>query len=189
MLFAGHETTALAMTYALHQIGTHREVAERFYTEIDSVLDEEITLAELQELEYLEQIINESLRLYPPIHAIPRVTTRRVDIGDYTLPADAEVLLSVWSLHRDERFYNDPLSFDPDRWDETTPRTQGYSFVPFGGGPRICIGRHFARLEMKAVLATIGQKFRLDAEDEISVTPRMTTQPDGAVPIEVHKRP
>lgn len=189
MLFAGHETTALAMTYALHQIGSHSEVAEQFHAEIDSVLDDEIVLADLQELDYLDQIINESLRLYPPVHAIPRVTTERVDIADYTLPADAEVLLSVWSLHRDERFYDDPLRFNPDRWEQTTPQTQEYAFIPFGSDPRICIGRHFARLEMKAVLATIGQRFRVDAEDDIEVAPRMTTQPAGAVPIQIHERP
>lgn len=188
MIFAGHETTALAMTYALHQIGSHPSVADRFYAELDDVLDEQPSIEDLQQLEYVDQIINETLRLYPPVHATPRVTTDRVEIDEYVLPKDAQVLLSTWSVHRDSRFYDQPLEFDPSRWADTSPRERGYEFFPFGGGPRICIGRQFARLEMKAVLATIGRNYRLDADDEIEVTPQMTTQPDGAVTASITKR-
>lgn len=188
MIFAGHETTALAMTYALHQIGAHPHVADRFYTEIDDVLDGQPGFTDLQELEYVEQVIDETLRLYPPVHAIPRVTTRRVKVGEYVVPEDAEVLLSTWSIHRDPRFYDNPLEFDPERWTDDSPRDRGYEFVPFGSGPRICIGRHFARLEMKAVLATIGQQYRLAADDDVEVTPQMTTQPESAVTARITER-
>lgn len=188
MIFAGHETTALAMTYALHQLGANPEVADRFYAEIDAELDEQPSLADLQELEYVDQIINETLRLYPPVHATPRVTTEPIELGEYTLPADEEVLLSTWSIHRDPRFYDEPLAFNPKRWEDTSPRDLGYKFIPFGGGPRICIGRHFARLEMKAVLATIGQHYRLMAEDDLEVSPQMTTQPKGSVTVRVADR-
>ncbi len=188
MLFAGHETTALAMTYALHQLGSRPDVAERFHAELDEVVDGRPSLADLQELTYLDRVINEVLRLYPPVHAIPRVTTDRVDVGGHSIPVDAEVLLSVWSLHRDQRFYDDPLTFDPDRWQETTSREQGYAFVPFGAGPRICIGRHFARLEMKAVLAAIGRRYRVESEGDVELAPRMTTQPDGPVTVRVRER-
>lgn len=188
MIFAGHETTALAMTYALHQIGSHPTVADRFYTELDAVLNGQPSLTDLQELEYVDRVIDETLRLYPPVHATPRVTTDRVELGEYVLPEDAQVLLSTWSVHRDSRFYDQPLEFDPSRWSDTSPRERGYEFFPFGGGSRICIGRHFARLEMKAVLATIGRHYRLDADDEIEVAPQMTTQPSGAVTASITER-
>lgn len=188
MVFAGHETTALAMTYALHQIASHPAVAERFYAELDDVIDGQPTVSDLQDLEYLEQIINETLRLYPPVHAIPRVTTNRVEIGGHTIPDDAQVLLSVWNMHRDPRFYETPLTFDPNRWEQVTPRAHGAAFVPFGAGPRICIGRHFARLEMKAVLAAIGKQYQLDASGDLEVDPQMTSQPAGPVSIQIEPR-
>ncbi|MDS0279613.1 cytochrome P450 [Halomicroarcula sp. S1AR25-4] len=188
MLFAGHETTALAMTYALHQIATHPTVADRFHAEIDAVLDGRPSFDQLQELDYLERIVDETLRLYPPVHAIPRVTTESVGVGDYAIPEGATVLLSVWCLHRDPRFYDDPLTFDPGRWAETSPRDRGHAFVPFGAGPRTCIGRHFARLEAKAVLAEIGRRYRLDADSGIEVAPQMTTQPEGPVNLRVSDR-
>jgi len=188
MLFAGHETTALAMTYACHLIGSHPDIADRFYAELDTVLDGRPTLEDLHSLEYTTQLIDETLRLYPPVHAIPRVTTERVTLGDYVLPADAEVLLSTWSVHRDPRFYDDPLAFDPSRWDDTTASERGFEFVPFGSGPRICIGRHFARLELKAVLAAIGRRYRLEVTSDLDVVPKMTTQPDGSVFARVTER-
>lgn len=188
MIFAGHETTALAMTYALHQIGSHPDVADRFYAEIDDVLDGRPSLTDLQKLEYVDRVINETLRLYPPVHATPRVTTTRVELGEYVLPEGAQVLLSTWSIHRDSRFYDTPLEFDPSRWADASPRERGYEFFPFGGGPRICIGRHFARLEMKAVLASIGRRYRLACDEALEVAPQMTTQPKGAVTAHITDR-
>ncbi|MFC7018755.1 MULTISPECIES: cytochrome P450 [Haloarcula] len=188
MLFAGHETTALAMTYALHQLGLHPAVAERAAAEVDAVLDGRATLSDLQDLEYVERVVDETLRLYPPVHAIPRVTTEAVEVGDWHLPAGEQVLLSVWNVHRDSRFYDAPRTFDPDRWAGTSPREKADAFVPFGSGARICIGRHFARLEMKAVLAAVLSRYRLEASDEIAVAPQMTAQPDGPVRVHVESR-
>jgi cytochrome P450 len=188
MLFAGHETTALAMTYALQQIGSHPDVAERLQAEIDATVEGTPSLSDLRELTYLDQVVSETLRLYPPVHAIPRVTTAAVDVGGFRIPDDEQVLLSVWSIHRDARFYDAPLTFDPDRWAETSPRAHGYAFVPFGAGPRICIGRHFARIEMKATLTVIAQRYRLETEADIALSPQMTTQPDEPVTAEIKRR-
>lgn len=187
MIFAGHETTALSMTYALHQIASHPAVAERFHAEIDDVLDGRPTYDDLQELAYLDRVIDETFRLYPPVHAIPRVTAESVDIDGYTLPAGSQALVSVWSLHRDSRFYDDPETFSPDRWDGQSTREKGYAFVPFGAGPRVCIGRHFARLEMKAVLAEVGRTYRLESEGDIEIAPQMTTQPATPVTLRVRE--
>ncbi|WP_435320381.1 cytochrome P450 [Haloarchaeobius sp. TZWSO28] len=189
MIFAGHETTALAMTYALHQLAAHPDVAARFHAELDEVVDGSPTLAELQDMEYLDRIIHETLRLYPPVHAIPRVMREPAEVGDYVVPEGSDVLLSVWNVHHDSRFYDDPWTFDPDRWADTTPRARGYAYVPFGAGPRICIGRHFARLEMKAVLATVGQRYSLDVDDDaVEVDPQMTLQPAEPVLARVERR-
>ncbi|WP_247730714.1 cytochrome P450 [Halovivax limisalsi] len=192
MLFAGHETTALSMTYALHAIGSNPAVADRFYDELDETLGERLdgtpTPSDLDELPYLERIVDETLRWVPPVHTIPRVTTEPVEVGGYEIPADAEVLCSVWNVHRDSRFYDEPERFDPDRWADTTPRERGYAYVPFGAGPRICIGRHFARLEMKATLATLGRRFAFDAVGDLAFDPQMTTQPDGPVRIRLRER-
>lgn len=188
MVFAGHETTALSMTYALHQIGSHPDVAEQVYAELDNVVDGSPSAADLQDLEYLDRVLNETFRLYPPVHAIPRVTTEQVTVGGFTIPADVPVLLSVWSLHRDPRFWDDPLEFDPSRWEDAGPRERGYAFVPFGAGPRICIGRHFARLEAKATLATLGRRYRIEAMDGLTVSPKMTTQPEGPVTMQFVRR-
>jgi cytochrome P450 len=188
MLFAGHETTALSLTYALHQLASHPEVADRFHAELDDVTDGPITAADLDELDYLERVIDETLRRYPAVHTVPRVTTEPVEVGQYRLPAGVPALVSVWSLHRDSRFYDDPLTFDPGRWERSSPRERGYAFIPFGAGPRVCIGRHFARLEMKATLAVIGRRYRLETDDELDVTPQMTTQPDDPVTVRLEER-
>ncbi|MFB6130700.1 MAG: cytochrome P450 [Salinigranum sp.] len=188
MLFAGHETTALSLTYALCAIGSRPAVAERFRAEVDDVIEGRPTPADLDELTYTGRIVEETLRLYPPVHTVPRVTTEAVDLGPYALPADAEVLLSVWNVHRDPRFYDDPLEFDPGRWADATPRGRGDEFLPFGGGPRTCIGRHFARLETKAVLAAIGRRYEFDVGGDPEVTPQMTTQPAEPVAARVRER-
>ncbi|MFC6976877.1 cytochrome P450 [Halomicroarcula sp. GCM10025709] len=187
MLFAGHETTALAMTYALHQLGRNPEPAERVAAEIDAI-GAEPSLAEIRDLASLDAVVDETLRLFPPVHGIPRVTTTDVTVGEHTIPADSEVLLAVWNMHRDGRFYDDPAQFRPDRWADTTPRERGYEYVPFGAGPRICIGRHFARLEMKLALVTVLARYRIEAPEPVSVSPQMTAQPSGPVPVVLRRR-
>lgn len=189
MLFAGHDTTALTLTYALHALGAHPDVRERFHAELDSVLAGETpTLSDLGELDVTDRVVTEAMRLYPPVHTIPRETTEPVAVGDYRLPADQLVHLSLYRVHRDSRFYDDPRSYRPSRWRDQSPQSKGYAFAPFGGGPRVCIGQHFARLEAKLVLAMVGQRYRLDPEEPISFAPELTTQPDGDVPVRVERR-
>jgi len=188
-IFAGHDTTGLALTYAWYLLETHPAVREQFYDELDSVLDgEHPTLSTLSELIITDHIITEAIRLYPPVHTIPRVTTRDVTISGYHIPKGTETHISVRELGRNTRFWDDPNQFDPDRWNDTTPQSKGYSYIPFGAGPRTCIGRRFALLEAKLVLATIGQQYRLKPQSELSVDPKMTTQPTDRVPVTVHSR-
>jgi len=188
-IFAGHDTTGLALTYALHLLSTHAAVRDQFYTELDTVLgSSQPTLSTVGELEVVERVLQEALRLYPSIHTIPRVTTTDVTMGGYRIPAGTETHLSVWRLGRDDRFWETPTEFRPARWAETTPQSKGYAYIPFGAGPRQCIGRRFALLEAKIVLATIGQQYRLEPQSELSVEPQMTTQPADDVPVTVRTR-
>ncbi len=118
MIFAGYETTASALAFAWYALATHPDLQEAFHNELDAVLDGDgPTQADIDELEFTRRILKETMRLYPPIHTIPRQTTRTVDVNGYQLPADEEVHLSILAVHRDERFYDDPLSFQPDRWE------------------------------------------------------------------------
>jgi len=189
LVFAGHDTTALAMTYALHQIGTHPEVRERFHAELAEVLGgDRPTLSDVGDLEVTERLLNETLRLYPPIHTIPRVTTRPVEMGDYRLAGDTRTHLSVWAVQRDDRFWEDPHEWRPARWRDTSPQDAGYAYAPFGAGPRLCLGRRFALLEAKLVLALVGQRFELDPQRPLEFEPMSTTQPAHEVPARVTRR-
>lgn len=198
-IFAGHDTTALALTYAWHLLGTNPEIRHRFYDEIDDVLGDgegveqekndraadsldRPTLSDVGELAVTERIVLETLRLYPPVHTIPRSTTRDVDIDGYRVPADTTTHLSVVSIQRDERFYDDPMTFRPARWRDASPQSKGHAFVPFGAGPRDCLGRRFAMLEATLVLATIGRRFALQPQSALELAPEMTTQPADGVP-------
>lgn len=189
LVFAGHDTTALAMTYALHQIGTHDDVRERFHDELDDVLDgDPPTLEDLSELTLTGRIVNETLRAYPPIHTIPRETTRSVEVGGYRLEPGTRAHLSVWAVHRDERFWDAATEWRPERWRDTSPRDRGYAYVPFGAGPRVCLGRRFALLEAKLVLALVGQRFNIVPEGPLSFDPMTTTQPADDVPVRIRRR-
>jgi cytochrome P450 len=188
-IFADHDTTGLALTYALCLLSTHSTVREQFYTELDTELgSSQPTLSTVGNLEVVDQVTQETLRLYPSIHTIPRVTTKDVTVGGYQIPAGTETHLSVWRLGRDDRFWENAKEFHPSRWAETTSQSKGYAYIPFGAGPRQCIGRRFALLEAKVVLATIGQKYRLEPQSNLSVEPQMTTQPADNVPVTVHTR-
>lgn len=187
--FAGHDTTSLALTVALYELGTRPALRERFHAELEAVLDGATpTRDDVADLELTRRVVREAVRLHPPVHTIPRETTRAVDLGEYRLPAGAAVSISAYRLHRDERFWDDPASFRPARWTETSPREKGFAYVPFGGGPRACIGRRFALLEATLVLATIGQRFHLEPRSSLELVAEMTTQPADGVPVRVHAR-
>jgi cytochrome P450 len=192
ILFAGHETTALALTFAWALLAEHPEVRARLEAEVDDVVgDGPVTMDHVERLDYVGRVLTETLRLFPPVHTLPRETTQRVELGEYVLPADAEVLLSVVTAHRDERFYDDPESFDPDRWDgDLGSSLPTCAYVPFGAGPRRCLGQAFATVEGKIVLADVARRYRLEHATswDRSVSPQMTTQPEGEVPMVVRER-
>jgi cytochrome P450 len=160
-LFAGHETTALALTWTWYLLSQNPKIAEKLQTELATVLDgRAATVADLPRLCYAEQVIKESMRLYPPVWGIGRETTRECEIGGHRVPKGAQILLSQWVTHRDPRFWDRPELFRPERWSEDGPPPR-LAYFPFGGGPRGCIGQSFALMEAVLILATIARRFRL----------------------------
>jgi cytochrome P450 len=156
-LLAGHETTALVLSWAWHLLGTHPQAAARLTEEVDAVLGSRpATTADVPKLKYAERIALEAMRLYPPIWAMARVALRDDEIGGYAIRGGTVVIVSPWVAHRDPRYYSAPEAFDPDRWaDEAMKQLPRYSYFPFGGGPRGCIGSRFATQEAVLLLATM----------------------------------
>jgi cytochrome P450 len=191
MIFAGHETTATVMTFAWYLIATHPAVRKQLHEELDAVLGDDPPTAEtLPDLEFLECVLSETMRLYPPVHTIPRRTRVDVEIGDYHVPTSQEIHLSILQIHRDERFYDDPLGFHPERWqqddDAADDDRDQFAFVPFGAGRRSCLGRPLALTEAKVVLATVMQQYDLEATRRaVELGGQITSKPKEGVPMRV----
>ncbi|WP_101295037.1 cytochrome P450 [Halegenticoccus soli] len=164
MLLAGHDTTALTLTYAWYLLSQHPEAEARVHAELDEALGGDVpTVADLRGLEYTEWVLLETMRLYPPVYVMFREPTVDVRLGGYRVPAGSAVMLPQWAVHRSSRFYSDPEAFDPGRWAparrSARPR---FSYFPFGGGSRHCIGKQFSMMEAKLILGTVAGRFELD---------------------------
>ncbi len=157
---AGHETTANTLAWAWLFLSRHPEVESRLHDELDRSLGGRVpAVADLPRLTYAEHIVTETLRAYPTVWTIGREAIEPVDLGGYRIPAGMTVFMPQWVIHRDARWFDDPLAFRPERWaDGLTQRIPRYAYFPFGGGPRICIGNNFAMMEATLILATIAQK-------------------------------
>ena len=192
LFLAGHETTALTLTWTWYLLGKHPEVEKKFHDELDEVLGgRPATMADLPRLKFTEQIVKECMRLYPPAYGLGREAIDDCEIGGYQVPAGTQVFMFQWVTQRDARFFNRPDDFVPERWtsdfEESLPK---YAYFPFGGGPRACIGASFAMMEMMLVLGTIGQKFRLPLVPDrpVEIYPAMSLRPKDAVMVTVHPR-
>ncbi|MFB6111224.1 MAG: cytochrome P450 [Halobacteriaceae archaeon] len=186
MLLAGHDTTALTLTYAWHLLSEHPTKRARLRTEVREVLgDDSPTFADLGALEYTDWVVSESMRLYPPVYAIWRTPTEPVTLAGYDIPADAVVMLPQWAVHRDERWFTRPTRFRPERW--AGPDHPDYAYFPFGGGSRVCVGNRFAMMEAKLVLASVVSEWTLDTDPsgtlelQASITARPRNGLDGTV--------
>src|SRR5437763_4112033 len=192
LFLAGHETTALTLAWTWYLIGKHPEVEEKFHAEWDEVLgDREPEITDLPRLRYTEQIAKESLRLYPPAYRLGREAIDDCEIGGYHVPKGTQVFMFQWATQRDPRFYDEPLEFKPERWtDEFIGRLPKYAYFPFGHGPRACIGASFAMMEIILVLATIGQKFRLELvrDHPVSILPAMSLRPKEGIQVRIERR-
>jgi cytochrome P450 len=173
LFLAGHETTAIALTWSWYLLSQHPEVERRLHSEIDDVLQGRAPeLADVPRLRYAEMILAEALRLYPPAWAIGRMATGPFDLGGVEIPTKSICILSPYLVQRDPRWFPNPENFDPERWTpEARDSRPKFSYFPFGGGARVCIGERFAWMEGVIVMAAIAQKWRLRLAPDQRVEP------------------
>lgn len=187
LLLAGHETTATALTWIWYLLSTHPVHLRRLQAELERVLSGRLpSVDDLSALEYNRMVVQESLRLYPPIWIIGRRAIEDDRIGDYTIPAGAVVLFSQYAIHRHPAFWENPVAFDPERFSaERSTGRHPYAYFPFGGGPRLCIGDRLAMLEIQLVLATILQHYTLDRVPghRVEPEPLVTLRPHAGMPM------
>lgn len=192
LFMAGHETTALTLTYAFRLLTQHPAVEAKLHEELDRVLGGRApTREDADRLPYTEAVVKEALRLYPPAWTLGREVLEPTTLGDVTLEPGDMVVMSQWVVHRDPSLFPEPTVFRPERWlgDETRALPK-LAFFPFGAGPRVCIGNQFAMLEAVVVLAAIARRHRIvvDLDAPFGLTPSITLRPSGPVPARIHRR-
>lgn len=175
LFLAGHETTALALSWTFHLLAQHPEVERALAQELSEVLGErEPTVADLPHLKLTERVVLETLRLYPPAWSLGREATEPFTLEGRAYPQGAWFWVLPWTLHRDPRTFADPLTFNPARWEDgLAKKLPKGAYVPFGIGPRVCIGNQFAMMEATLLLATIARRFSLRA----CATPKVEPEP------------
>jgi len=192
LLLAGHETTAVSLSWIWLLLSQHPEVEQKLWAELRVVLNgRSPRMHDLASLPYTERIVKEAMRVYPPIWALGRTAVKDCEIGGYRVPAGSTVVMSQWVMHHDHRYYDEPERFFPDRWlDERYKTAPRFSYFPFGGGPRICIGASFAATEAALVLATIAQRYqvRLASADPVEPMPSITLRPRNGVNVVLTRR-
>jgi cytochrome P450 len=192
LFLAGHETTANALNFTWVLLAQNPDVEAKLHHEIDTVLNGRApTMADLKALPYTEQVFKEVLRLYPPAYSYGRRALRDTQIGGYAIPAGAGVTVFNYYTQRNGEYFPDPERFDPDRFSpEREPEIDRYAYVPFGGGPRVCIGNSFAMMEARLMIATIAQrwKLRLSPGQRVELDPLITLRPRGGLPMLLERR-
>ncbi|HEU4329234.1 MAG TPA: cytochrome P450 [Roseiflexaceae bacterium] len=183
LLLSGHETTADALGWIWYALALHPEAAERLEGELAAVLgDRPVTVEDLPRLRYTEAVVKEAVRLFPPAWTTSREASRDTTIGGYPVAAGTQIGLSAWVLHRDPRWYAEPTVFRPERWlDGSLRALPRGAYIPFGAGPRVCIGAGLAQTEMMLILATVARRARLTLApgQEVQPFPALTLRPQG----------
>src|SRR5260221_5795200 len=176
IVLAGHETTANALAWAWYLLSQHPEIETKLHAELDSVLGGRLpTLKDLGQLPYLDMIIKETMRLYPPIPIIGRMATEDIEVGGYLVRKGLGITISPHVIHRDPRWYPEPDEFRPERFSaENEKKIPKGAYLPFSNGPRVCIGNSFASMEANLLLATMAQQYRLTLMPGQEVVPQAT---------------
>ena len=192
LFLAGHETTAHALSWAWYCLARNPDVERKLHVELDGVLDGRApTVADLERLPYTEQVVSEALRMYPPVYAIARRAHDRRRRRRLDVPRGSEVMLWVYMTHHDPRFFPEPEAFRPERFAPARLATlPKFAYLPFGGGPRACIGKSFAMMEARLLLATLAQRYRLTLAPghRVEVAPRITLTPKRGMKMIVRSR-
>jgi cytochrome P450 len=191
MLIAGHDTSTALLAWSLYLLAIYPDVLKRVQGEIDTVIGGQAPeYRHVRQLRYLDCVIRETLRLYPPIHLGSRIAAEDLTFGGFSIPAGTRVLYSIYLTHRDTKHWPQADVFDPDRFlPEQASTRPAYTYLPFGGGPRNCIGAAFAQAEAKMVLARVLQRYQFQLVGG-KVRPRMraTLEPNPGIFAEVHRR-
>jgi cytochrome P450 len=192
ILLAGHETTANTLAWTIYLLGQNPAIRERVEQEVDAVLaGRSASVADLPALPLTLQVIKESMRLYPPAYMLGRKATREVELGGVRVSRGQVVLLSVAGIHRRHETFPEPDRFDPARFlPEKEKSLPPLAYMPFGAGPRVCIGNHFALMEAHLILATLASRLRFELVDNAPIVPEplITLCPKGGVPVRVVQR-
>ena len=189
-LLAGHDTTALTLTYTWYLLSEHPEKRAKVEAEADAV-DGTPTMDDVEEFEYIEWVIREAMRLYPPVYSMLRDTAGTVELLGYEIPDGSMVMLPQWAVHRSPTYWEKPAQFIPERWE---PPKRGnrprFAYFPFGGGPRHCIGKYLAELEAKLIVAVIANRFELSYEGDSppELQPSLTLHPKTGMEMTVTER-
>jgi cytochrome P450 len=192
LFLAGHETTANALTWTWYLLSQNPEAEARLHAEVDAVLGPRTpSVADLPTLPYTEMVLAESMRLYPPAWIVGRRALADYEVGGYVVPKRSIVVASQWVTHRDPRYFPDPERFDPERFrPEAKAARPKFSYFPFGGGPRVCIGEGFAWMEGVLILATLARRWRLHVEPGQAVlpAPSITLRPKHGLRMQPERR-
>jgi cytochrome P450 len=192
LLLAGHETTASTLSWTFYLMDRHPEAWERVREEVDRVIGDRLpTFEDLHQLRYLSMVLDEAIRLYPPVWILPRIAVGEDNVGGYHVPAGADVLICPYTLHRHPDFWDEPDRFDPERFSpERSADRPRYAYVPFGAGPRFCIGNSLGMMEAAFVVALVARDLRLKVVPGYDVVPEpmLTVRVRKGLPMTVHHR-
>ncbi|HSC87723.1 MAG TPA: cytochrome P450, partial [Polyangiaceae bacterium] len=185
VMLAGHETTALALAYAFDRLARAPEIEARLRQEIQEVVGSRpARLSDIAQLPYTKAVVKETLRIYPPVWAVGRVAERSFSLAGATIQPGMVLVAVPWVVHHDERYYPEPDTFRPERFlNGAAEQLPKGAYLPFGAGPRTCIGNHFAELEMQLVLVTALQRYRFELVDAapLRLSPSVTLRPAGPI--------
>jgi cytochrome P450 len=192
LLMAGHDTSTLVLAWTFYFLAQHPEAEAKLVAELKSVLGgRSPTMADLPQLPYTEWVIKETMRVYPPVWGFGREAIEDCEIGGYRIPKGATVFMSEWVVQRHPRYFDQPETYNPDRWrDDLAKRLPPYAYFPFGGGPRLCIGYAYSMVELVLIMATLAQKFRwtLAPEPPVTLKPGLTLQPGNGIHVVLANR-
>ena len=188
LFVAGHETTVNAIAWAVFELGRNPEIYAKAKAEIQTIIGTRTpSFDDVPKLTYLANLVNETLRLYPPAYAIPRVSIADDEILGYRIPKNTNIMLNIFAIHRHPKYWHEPLTFNPDRFANLDLKgDRKYTFFPFGGGPRICIGNNFALMEMILILTVLLQQadFQHDIKTPIDEDLFLTLKPSQPIKVE-----
>ncbi|MBV1857596.1 MAG: cytochrome P450 [Nannocystaceae bacterium] len=192
IFLAGHETTALSLSFTMLLLAEHPEIQERARAEVDAVLGSRAaTMDDVVKLPFIDAVLKESMRVYPPVYVFGREALEDAEIAGWVIPRRAQVLTPVWAIHRDPRWYEEPEVFNPQRWlDGLAERLPKHAYLPFGGGARTCVGNHYALLEGVLGLATMLQQLEVEPEPgfELELLTSVTLRPKNGVSVRLRRR-